>query len=130
MRLRLFPQPFIRRLLTRLLSLIPAIIVAAATGRNGVNQLLVASQVVLSIVLPFMIFPLVWLTSSKDIMSVKDPVAYLDPTGLGEDVERTERKPVDFSTGKLVTVVGYMIWLTIVVANAYVIVMLCLGNSG
>ncbi|TFY58174.1 hypothetical protein EVJ58_g6582 [Rhodofomes roseus] len=64
-------SPVLRRLLTRCLGLIPSVIVAAALGRAGVSTLLVISQVVLSIVLPFIIFPLLWLCSSKDVMSVK-----------------------------------------------------------
>ena len=47
--------------------------VAIAVGRPGINTLLVASQVALSIVLPFVAFPLIWLTSSKSIMRVKKP---------------------------------------------------------
>ncbi|RXW16604.1 hypothetical protein EST38_g9254 [Candolleomyces aberdarensis] len=64
-------KPFIRRLITRLLAIIPSTIVAVAIGRPGVDALLVASQVVLSIVLPFITFPLLWCTSSKAIMSVR-----------------------------------------------------------
>ncbi|KAF5331568.1 hypothetical protein D9611_007561 [Ephemerocybe angulata] len=64
-------QPIMRRLLTRLLAIIPSTIVAVATGRKGVDALLVASQVVLSVVLPFITFPLLWCTSSKAIMSVR-----------------------------------------------------------
>lgn len=64
-------SPIMRRLLTRLLAIIPSTIVAVATGRKGVDALLVASQVVLSVVLPFITFPLLWCTSSKAIMSVR-----------------------------------------------------------
>lgn len=64
-------QPFLRRLLTRFLGLIPSMIVAIVVGRQGINTLLVISQVVLSIVLPFTMFPLIWLTSSKAVMRVR-----------------------------------------------------------
>ena len=40
-------------------------------GRSGINTMLIASQVVLSIVLPFIIFPLIWLTSSRTVMLVR-----------------------------------------------------------
>ena len=63
-----------RRLFTRCLGLVPALVVAAALGRPGIDALLVASQVVLSIVLPFVVFPLVWLTSSRAVMAVKKPL--------------------------------------------------------
>lgn len=64
-------QPIARRLITRLMAIIPSMIVAVAVGRRGVDALLVASQVVLSVVLPFITFPLLWCTSSKAIMSVR-----------------------------------------------------------
>lgn len=48
-------------------------IVAIAVGRAGLNMLLVASQVALSVVLPFVALPLIILTSSKSIMQVKKP---------------------------------------------------------
>ena len=46
-------------------------VVAVAVGRNGINSLLVASQVVLSVVLPFVAFPLIYLTSSEVVMRVR-----------------------------------------------------------
>ena len=48
-------------------------VVAVVVGRPGIDTLLVVSQVVLSIVLPFVMFPLVWLTSSTIVMRVKRP---------------------------------------------------------
>lgn len=66
-------QPFLRRIITRLIGLVPSMVVAIAVGRPGINTLLVASQVVLSIVLPFVAFPLIWLTSSDSVMSVRKP---------------------------------------------------------
>lgn len=56
-----------------MIGLIPSMVVAIAVGRAGIDSLLVASQVVLSIVLPFVAFPLIWLTSSKSIMRVRKP---------------------------------------------------------
>ncbi|WVR04033.1 hypothetical protein IAU60_001032 [Kwoniella sp. DSM 27419] len=66
-------SPFIRRAVTRLISVIPAATVAAAVGPKGLNTMLVASQVLLSIVLPTVIFPLVWLCSKEEIMTVQGP---------------------------------------------------------
>lgn len=150
-------SPFLRRIITRLLSMIPAMVVALAMGRSGVDQLLVASQVVLSIVLPFIVFPLLWLTTSRKIMSVKktepdltvlppvDPSSGpiviasskggvpLDVSPTGHDIEAplgglTEM--VDFSNGKVIAALGYLVLAVIVVANVYVIVMLGLGKTG
>ncbi|KAJ3882367.1 natural resistance-associated macrophage protein [Lentinula edodes] len=66
-------SPFLRRLLTRSISLIPSVVVAVAVGRNGIDNLLVISQVVLSVALPFVAFPLIYLTSSKVVMRVQKP---------------------------------------------------------
>lgn len=63
------PQWFIR-LVTRLLALLPVVIVAVIYGdqEKVLDNLLVYSQVFLSIALPFSIFPLVYFTSKKDLM--------------------------------------------------------------
>lgn len=53
--------------------MIPAAAVAAAVGDKGLNTMLVASQVLLSIVLPTVIFPLVYLCAQEDIMTVEGP---------------------------------------------------------
>ncbi|KAI3616677.1 transporter protein smf2 [Moniliophthora roreri] len=63
----------VRRLLTRLLAIIPSMAVAIAVGRKGIDILLVTSQVVLCVVLPFISFPLIYLTSKKEVMAVKVP---------------------------------------------------------
>ncbi|THH26579.1 hypothetical protein EUX98_g7610 [Antrodiella citrinella] len=68
-------SPVMRRLITRCLGLIPSMAVAIGAGRGGVDTLLVASQVVLSIILPFIVFPLLWVTCSKEVMSVKKPLS-------------------------------------------------------
>ena len=61
-------KPWVRRAITRLLAIVPAMIVAILVGDEGVNSLLVLSQVMLSIQLPFAVWPLVYFTSSINIM--------------------------------------------------------------
>ncbi|MGD0651393.1 MAG: Nramp family divalent metal transporter [Verrucomicrobiia bacterium] len=58
-------QPWLRRLITRLLAIVPAIIVIAMQGEQGSYKLLILSQVILSIQLPFAVVPLVQFTSSR-----------------------------------------------------------------
>jgi manganese transport protein len=58
-------RPWVRRLITRLLAVIPAAIVAALYGEDGVGALLVFSQVVLSLQLSFAVIPLVMFTSER-----------------------------------------------------------------
>jgi manganese transport protein len=61
-------QPWLRRLVTRLIAIVPAVIVASIYGERGVGQLLILSQVILSLQLSFAVIPLVWFTSEKKKM--------------------------------------------------------------
>ena len=131
-------------------------VVALALGRSGIDQLLVASQVVLSIVLPFVMLPLLWLTTSKRIMSVKKPESDSTTLPIDEsskhdtpatskgvapgtdrptkhDVEALPSRPVemiDYSNGKIVAGIGYLVSVVVIVANLYVIVMIAMGKGG
>jgi manganese transport protein len=61
-------RPWLRRLVTRALAIVPAVIVAALYGEQGTAKLLVLSQVVLSLQLSFAVVPLVLFTSDKKKM--------------------------------------------------------------
>jgi manganese transport protein len=61
-------RPWLRRLVTRALAIIPAVIVAAIYGESGTAKLLVLSQVILSLQLSFAVVPLVLFTSDKQKM--------------------------------------------------------------
>lgn len=150
-------QPILRRVLTRALGLVPSMAVAIAAGRGGVDALLVASQVALSIVLPFIVFPLLYLTNSKEIMAVKQSrspshddtthhdseiVVDLKP-GSDSRIEEKEvravfptvvdlegtTETVDFANHKVAVVVGWVLWFIIVAANIYAIVTLAMGDE-
>jgi manganese transport protein len=58
-------KPWMRRLLTRLIAIVPAVVVIGLYGESSSTELLVFSQVVLSMQLPFAVFPLVMFTSDK-----------------------------------------------------------------
>ena len=141
-----------RRVITRFLAIVPSMTIAIGLGIPGINALLVASQVVLSIVLPFVILPLLYCTSNEAIMSVRKTrtemivdtpevtltVIDVSPEGLvvqrrdqdSSSVERAEvDEMVDYSNNKFVIAIGVLSWLIIVVANVYVIVELGLGGQ-
>jgi manganese transport protein len=61
-------RPVLRRLLTRTLAIIPAVTVIALRGDRGSYELLILSQVVLSLQLPFAVVPLIHFTSDKERM--------------------------------------------------------------
>jgi manganese transport protein len=61
-------KPWLRRLITRAIAIVPAIIVIAIYGEGKVTSLLILSQVILSFQLPFAVIPLVLFTSDRRYM--------------------------------------------------------------
>jgi manganese transport protein len=61
-------RPWLRRLITRLVAIIPAIVVIVVYGDRSVGALLILSQVILSLQLPFAVFPLVSFTGNRSKM--------------------------------------------------------------
>jgi manganese transport protein len=94
--LRIRIAPWIRRLVTRGIAIVPALVVISATGGKDTVALLVVSQVVLSMQLPFAIFPLMMVTSSRARMG-------------------------DYANPAWVKVVGYAICSVIAVLNVYLL---------
>jgi manganese transport protein len=60
--------PWLRRLITRSLAIVPTIIVVAVTGEQGTEKLLILSQVILSLQLSFAVVPLVMFTGNRRMM--------------------------------------------------------------
>lgn len=63
-------KPWVRRLVTRSLAIIPALAIVLIKGQNGLSGLLLASQVALSVQLPFAVIPLVLFTSMGRCMTI------------------------------------------------------------
>jgi len=61
-------RPWLRRLITRLIAIIPAVIATALYGESGTAKLLVFSQVVLSLQLSFAVIPLILFTGDRKKM--------------------------------------------------------------
>ncbi len=70
-------KPWLRRLVTRLIAIIPAVIISFFYGTSGTAKLLIFSQVVLSMQLSFAVFPLVQFTSDKAKMGEFANAAWL-----------------------------------------------------
>jgi metal iron transporter len=112
-------KPWMRRLVTRAISITPSIIIAAAVGRDGLNRALTASQVVLSVILPFVTAPLLWFTCRSGIMSVQ-----------GDGSARANRDGmINMRNGWIVTVLAVLIWLVLVVMNMALLVLVGLGKA-
>ncbi|WP_433967813.1 Nramp family divalent metal transporter [Tunturiibacter gelidiferens] len=89
--------PWLRRLITRSLAIIPTVIVTYFYGERGTSDLLVLSQVILSMQLSFAVFPLVSFTS--------------DRTKMGPFVNRTSIKFLSYAVAILIA--GLNLWLLI-----------------
>ncbi len=61
-------RPWLRRLLTRLVAIVPALLSIIWFGEGSTTNLLVFSQVILSLQLPFAVIPLVMFTSNRGLM--------------------------------------------------------------
>ena len=57
--------PWLRRLVTRMIAIVPAVVVTLLAGEKATGRLLILSQVVLSLQLPLAVVPLVMFTSSR-----------------------------------------------------------------
>jgi manganese transport protein len=66
--LRLRLPPWARRLTTRALAIVPVVVATALYGESGTGRLLILSQVILSMQLPFAVIPLVWFVSDRKKM--------------------------------------------------------------
>jgi len=75
--------PWVRRLVTRTIAIVPAAIVASLYGASGATKLLVLSQVVLSLQLPFAVIPLVRFTSDARLMGAHVNSRWLKIVGFG-----------------------------------------------
>lgn len=89
-------SPWLRRLITRFIAVIPAFIVTWVAGEKGTGDLLLWSQVILSLQLPFAIVPLVLFTSNKEKMG-------------------------EFVNSKWVTILAWIVTVIIIVLNIFLV---------
>jgi len=95
-------RPWLRRLITRLIAIVPAVIVASLYGESGVGKLLVLSQVILSLQLSFAVVPLVLFTSERRKMG-----RFVNPTWL--------------------KITAWVVTVVIVCLNAYLLIQTAMG---
>jgi manganese transport protein len=88
---------WLRRLITRLIAIVPAVIVTALYGEHGAGALLILSQVILSLQLSFAVIPLVSFTGER-------------------------RKMGQFANGRLLTAVAWSVAVVIVGLNAWLLI--------
>src|SRR5215467_7834381 len=98
-------RPWLRRLITRAIAIVPAAIVAIFYGEKGTAQLLILSQVILSLQLSFAVFPLVAFTSDREKMG-------------------------RFANSQLVATLAWAAAIVIAGLNAWLLVLIFRGWSG
>lgn len=120
----------IRRSLSRVVAVLPCLILVFVSGKKGLGAALNASQVILSLLLPFVTFPLIYFTCNKKIMSVKRKKNLDSVTTEVVDInEDEEYEMVDMSNGKLTTVFAVSLWLLVSGLNIYLLFNFSTGSD-
>lgn len=116
-------QPWLRRLITRSIALLPAVVVIAISGSEGTYKLLILSQVVLSLQLPFATIPLIHFTSDKKKMGEFANNSWLKLLSwivAAIIVVLNLKLVLDELTGWL-TGASFFLWLLIIPATAFIL---------
>jgi metal iron transporter len=122
-------RPWLRRLITRSISIIPSVIIAAAVGRVGLSDALNASQVVLSVVLPFVSAPLIYFTCRAKYMMVRTSTGRGgEPERINVNDEHVPHEEASLANSWYTTAFAVLLWLIISVLNVANLVLLGLGN--
>lgn len=146
--------PWLRRLITRCISITPSIIIAGAVGKDGLTAALNGSQVALSITLPFISAPIIYFTCRNKYMTVSrdrsrrfqrrdegdgidNHVVPEEPGAMAPESTQTRTPEVgranqESSVGMrnhwVTTTIAVLLWLVVAVLNVANIVLLGLGK--
>jgi len=114
-------KPWLRRLVTRSISIVPCLIVSACLGRDGMAIALNISQVIISILLPPLTAPLIYFTCSKKFMKVKlnkdDEVKEKHIGHVDENGDRFKYMTNSWIT----TICAVVVWVLVSMLNIYAI---------
>lgn len=120
--------PWLRRLVTRSISITPSIIIAGAVGREGLSAALNGSQVVLSVILPFVSAPLIYFTCRNKYMTVR-------AAGQSENMDEEGVRSVEAREGDVkmrnhwvTAALAVLIWAVIAAMNVANLVLLAQKN--
>ncbi|HLX43872.1 MAG TPA: Nramp family divalent metal transporter [Bryobacteraceae bacterium] len=103
--LNLRMRPWLRRLMTRMLAIVPAIFTVMMAGERGTFQLLILSQVIISMQLPFAVIPLIRFTNDRERM--------------GEFANRPWVKVLAWSTAATILILNF--WAVWIVAGPWIL---------
>ena len=117
-------KPWLRRLITRSISITPSIIIAGAVGREGLSKALEGSQVALSVILPFVSAPLIWFTCRARYMKVAVRNDFVEAEHVGDEATTGF---VQMKNHWVTTSFALLIWGVIVIMNGALLVLVGLG---
>ncbi|WPG97737.1 Hypothetical protein R9X50_00051800 [Acrodontium crateriforme] len=135
-------KPWVRRLMTRCISITPSIIIAGAVGQKGLSTALEASQVTLSVILPFVSAPLIYFTCRNKYMTVGGNTLQRHDSNLtttntndmnnepriaSEAVAAPQNEGIKMRNHWAVAVLAVLIWGVIVIMNIALLVLIGLG---
>ena len=127
--------PWIRRLITRSIAITPSIIIAGVVGKEGLDDVLIGSQVGLSVALPFISAPLIYFTALNKYMTVQgNKSSAITEDDVDEELQRLlgAEQPANEGTKMgnhwIVTVFAVILWLIVAVMNVANLVLLQLGH--
>lgn len=133
-------KPWLRRIITRILAIIPVVIFISILGREGVSTIMNLSQVVLSFILPVVSAPLIWFTSSSKYMTVYDFTSSDETTALlnertrshtrGYDPDREQAdnfRKITFENGPWLRAAAISTWVVITFLNIYLVYLFSIG---
>lgn len=130
--------PWKRRIITRAISIIPCLVISLCIGKSALSKALNASQVVLSILLPFLVAPLIFFTCKKSVMKVEvnsadrntdESVTQTQDNNTSDLESESKVTYLDMSNNWITTIIAFVVWLFITVLNVYTIVQLGLTHG-
>ncbi len=119
-------SPWLRRLITRSISITPSIIIAGSVGREGLSAALNGSQVALSVVLPFVSAPLIYFTCRNKYMTVRAHTSNEERDGEEEEVAESS---VKMRNHWITATFAVIIWGIITIMNIANLVLLGKGDG-
>jgi metal iron transporter len=117
-------KPWLRRLMTRSISITPSIIIAGAVGQEGLSKALNGSQFALSVILPFVSAPLIWFTCRAQYMKV---AVRPDADGARAEGDSNTDGFVQMRNHWITAAFAVVIWGVIVVMNVAALVFAGMG---
>lgn len=120
--------PWVRRLLTRSISIVPSIIVAGAVGKEGLSAALNGTQFALSVALPIVSAPLIYFTCQNRYMVVGGVESLEEREETRGELEHEVEK-VKMRNPQLVSALAIAIWLVITIMDVASLVFAGLGKA-